>query len=889
MKPKSAAILKHIIDSLLVTFLAATVILLVWNVAQSYFEKFIVWGAQVKFSILAFVVVAISGGLGWIFPKQMMASFRSLKLWQRHWGLAIRGFLGSVLTLGLAWWIGLLEIETEWFVVLGLIISVEGLVLLVGAATAKPHLCLRESSKRSARNQQTHDEPIRTLEENLFPEHEIVAKRILGQLEMGKDTNGKGPNVALIGPYGSGKTSLCNLVKDIHLRECDQKNGSALLFCCFEAWQFLTVDATVRGLLDEIVSTVQELVDCSELGRIPDEYLEALGVSPSWWLRVLATIFRKSRNPQETIRALQDVLLRINKRVVIFVDDFDRLESSSQKTQDAIAAALNQLQNLTNVQYILCVGPMEKGAGADLLKLTRFQELMPQVRDEEVIKTIRSLRDEAIVADRGLYYPWDLIKERGDDPLQYSPLTASLNANRGSRLVNLIQTPRQLKAVERETREKWESGLKGEISWYDLLLISALKVTEKGVFEWIMRDPEVFLYEDIRTRIKEPTEEEKNETKSAIESKLKGLIEIKTETRFELVQQVLLDLFPNFMEGLGGPAQRMNRREPQKWGQSIALKPGYGTPYFRRYTSGCVPSTEVPDQPTLQYIRDINRKGFEQKDFERRYLDSYQKLTNDINRFVQFSELLSWKLALKVCDCMLDWMCDRQHWRVWEREKEYVSAVMGDVKCIIDNAGRFEFARDWRRSPPTTRETTELQKWATGWLKKLVSKDVIVAIEYARYVAKDALGETESKTLLGTALKENFLSNKEAVWEKARGHHVYLSWILGTLKYNNDYESIREQVTKDVMERVGGDESGEFLESVVMSLVHYQYPAGKPDLIEGYEFHVKKGENQKTYDMDMLLPLIARWKGHKFKDPVSAKAYETLLKEYAEELKVQSS
>jgi hypothetical protein len=876
MKPKLASVLEHIIDSFLVIFLAVIVLLFIWNIAQTYFEKFIVWSAQVKFTVLVLIVVAISGGLGWLFTKQTVASFRSLKLWRRHWGLAIRGFLGSIMILALAQWVDLLKIETNWFVMLGLVISIESLILLMGVSTAKLHLRLRESSNRRARNQQTHDEPIYTLEENLFPEYEITARRILSQLKMGIDE--KGPNIALIGPYGSGKTSLCNLVKDIHLRECDQKSDSILLFCRFEAWQFLTTDAAIRGLLDEIVSTVQEQIDCLELNRMPDEYLEALGTSSSLWLRVLAIIFRKSRIPQEVIRALQDILLRTKKRVVIFVDDFDRLESSSKKTQDAIAAALNQLQNLTNVQYILCVGPMEKGTAADLLKLTRFQELMPQVRDEEVIETIKSVRDKAIVADSGLYYPWDFINEWRDDPLRYDFLTASLNVNLGSQIVNLIQTPRHLKAVERETNEKWEGGLKGEISWYDLLLISALKMTEKGVFEWIMRDPEVFLHEDISMRINEPTDEEKNEAKNAIESKLRELLETKTETRFKLVQRILLNLFPNFMKGLGGLAQSLTQREPKLWGQSIALKPGYGVSYFRRYTSGRVPSTEVPDQPTLRYIHDIRKKGFKQKDFEQHYLDSHKKLTNDLNRFVQFSELLPNELAMEVCDCMLEWICERQHWKVWDHEEQYVLAMMGDIKRIIDSAGQFGFARDHRRHTPSKGE------WATDWLGKLVSKDIIVAIEYAAYVAKNELGEKETKTLLGTALKDKFFEDKETIWEKVKGHRIHLGRVLGALKYNDDYESIREQVTKSVLERIEAEKSSEFLESVVISLVRYQYPAGRPDFIDGYEFHVDKEENQKTYDMNMLLPLIKRCKGREFKDPVSAKAYEHLLKAYAEEL-----
>jgi hypothetical protein len=339
------------------------------------------------------------------------------------------------------------------------------------------------------------------------------------------------------------------------------------------------------------------------------------------------------------------------------------------------------------------------------------------------------------------------------------------------------------------------------------------------------------------------------------------------------------------MKSFGDIGHLMSHREPLPWEQRIAGEFNFGTPYFSRYFSGCVPITEVPDQPTLQYIREIEKNGLKQEEFQQRYLDSYQKLTNDLSKFVWFSGLLSQKLAQDVCDCMLNWMCDREHWSVWEQEEKYVSAVMIDVKLIMDNAGQFEFTQDRIKALQGDIQKANLTEWAEERLKELVSKDVIVAIMYARYVAKDILGENEAKTLLGQSLKEKFLSKKEAIWEKVKGGRYYLSLVLGALKYNEDYDSIREKVTESVLEIAKADKSGEIVGSVVISLVDCKYPAGRPDLIEGYEFRVNKAKNQKTFNMDMLLTLIVEWKERKFEDAVAAKAYEFLIKEYAEELK----
>ena len=85
------------------------------------------------------------------------------------------------------------------------------------------------------------------------------------------------------------------------------------------------------------------------------------------------------------------------------------------------------------------------------------------------------------------------------------------------------------------------------------------------------------------------------------------------------------------------------------------------------------------------------------------------------------------------------------------------------------------------------------------------------------------------------------------------------------------------------MEKTQADKSEEMESSVVFSLVTYTCPAiNRPDLIDQYQFSLR--DNDNTYNMQMLFPLIKSWKDREFNDPVVAKAFEYLLKEYANEL-----
>lgn len=883
MKPKTTAILEHIVDSCLLVTISTILVLLILVTIQSHCENLISWLSQINILVLTFILFVLPGVLAWQFPKPMMSACRSILLFPMNWGFAISVFFCSSLTLGIAWWIDLVRGKYAW-----IILVYEILILLYGLVIAKFHLYLHKKLKSVTIDPEKDDRPIRTLDENLFPDFENVAQKILGYLKLRTESDNHGPNVALIGPFGSGKTSLCNLIECIHNKTTDNQEKRRIIFCRFEAWQYLTADAAVRGLIDQIIGQIKEHVDSAQLTRMPDKYLEALGATPHWSLKILSLLLKRKPTSEEVVGSLQNILLRIDRKVVVFVDDLDRLESHSVEAQDAVTAALNQLQNLTSVQYVLCVGPSmtmdtdkpSRKANYDLLKSTRFQEIVPDMPSEDVLKRIRALRDEAVSLDEDMYYVWN--EKESDDPFKYNPMLEHFNSNIASQMMKLIQTPRQLKTVERETREKWK-GLNGEISWYDLVLINTIKACELPIFEWLINEKHLFLegpfvFKDINN-------EKKNELHDSLENKLKERISIKTESRIELVLQVLLDLFPNFMKDLGGLSEYMTRSEPQAWEQRLSFNPLYGISYFERFKSGRISKNEFPDQYILQYIKNITRNGFEKSEFEEKFLDSLHKLTNDINRFRQFSGLLTRDLAIEVCDCILDWMCNRKHWSVWDPIDQYPSSVMSDVKTIIDDAGQFHFNRALRRKNQLPGTTKNLQEWITEKLEALVVKDVIVAYNFIHYVANYQLEENIIKEIAGNKTKDYFLNLQSSLWEKIADSYNHLRLVLEMLQYNDDYNVMRDEVTKLVAEKTESDESKELISNVLISLVHFIHPASRPDLIDQYEFSVNKLENNETYNMTLLFPLIKNWKNHEFKDPVVAKAFEHILKEYTNELK----
>ncbi len=883
MKPKTAAIFWHTIDSLLLISTSTFILLIIWTILQSEIEDLFVWLSQVNILIFFIPLIILPLIFAWKTPKTIVSMWHSIFLFPRHWGLPVNILMCSCITLLIAWSLDFIKPECIW------IIFYEIAIFLFCCFIAHSHLYLKKQYKAVTRNPEQDDRPIQSLNENHIQEFEDIAKKILKHIQINSESDNHGPNVALIGPFGSGKTSLCNLIEDIYKNHNDNTKKKNIIFCRFEAWQYLTADAAVRGLLDQIVSQIQEHVDSFQLNSIPEKYLDALGACPNWIIRVFSIVLKRKIGSEEIVQVLQNILLRINQKVVVFVDDLDRLENHSPQAQDAVAAALNQLQNLTSVQYVLCVGPsvtLDKEGTArkcnyDLLKATRLQEIVPSLQGKEIIERINALRDEAIALDGNMVFIW--YEKETHDPLKYNPMIDYLSSDLASKIIKMIQTPRQLKTVERETREKWNI-LKGEISWYDLLMINIIKACELPIFEWIINNPDQFLVGSLDF-FDQKNEKKKKELLESIEGTLKERLSIKTDDRFKLVRQVLNDLFPYFISELGSLGEKMASVEPQVWEQRLSFNPLYGVSYFERYKSGRIPQDIVSDQYILQYIKKIENKGFQRKEFEDKFLNSFQKLTNDINRFKQFSALLTSDTSIEISDCILDWICDREHWKVWEPVPRYPSSIIADVAKILEEAGRFHNYDYWHDQKQPKGFTKNKKKWVQDKLEQLIAIDIIVAIEFGKYIAKKIIGEKETNDIYLKMLKNNFLNGSKAIWDKIMGHYLYLGWIINLLfEITSDYQEIRDKVTDIVIEKALADKSGELKSSIIISLVNYQYPAGQPDLLDQYEFNVDKIKNQNTYNMNLLYPLIKSWKDNEFKNPVVLKAFDYLLKAYMDEL-----
>jgi hypothetical protein len=520
--------------------------------------------------------------------------------------------------------------------------------------------------------------------------------------------------------------------------------------------------------------------------------------------------------------------------------------------------------------------------GRDVLKLTRFQELVPRPDPKSVVSEVSALREDAL-ADTSVYCPWAEVPKGKHDPLEWRDGYGSLDTTGlVDSLVELLDTPRALKCAFRETREAW-AGLRGEINWYDLLLVSALRVAEPGMFEWILRDPERFMRRpSVIPGLNRDTEREKAQ---ADELKKEVLCRTSRQTndRQEIVLKTLQRLFPAFASRLGST---WALHEANTWEQRIGHDPILGRSYLERILSGCLTEGDIPDQPTLQFIRDTSENGLDKARFRAAYLDTLENLTGPLNKLVEFAALLSLDRALELADLMTEWTATPDNVQLWPDRREFYPAMMRDVYKIIAasdtrfphtfddgvGAAREDATGDWLRG--VVEEHTS-RSWPTVFaLLHLIEPGA----DKPWSVSRDTMKSLRQR--FSENLRKAFLLARQSLMPTTVEYPGALSEFVVALHWHEEYDGFRAELTAYVIEQADADETHRLKSEVVYSLGEYDRvaPSNGPKSVS--VFTPKREDNEQLYEMSMILPALNRWAALTLPDPVVNLAFEQLRHAY---------
>ena len=379
------------------------------------------------------------------------------------------------------------------------LISLLGWFILPRSERRKKARRLPESLPKSAALPQNFDELLRWFADDkelktsdpAYFEHQLIAARIARRLANQK--GGENSSIAVVGAKGSGKSSIAVLV------EKQLRQNPEILFARVSLWPFDTLDGAIRGILGKIDEELRRHVSTLALANIPGAYLDAIGGAGSYG-RFFGSLLSHRSEPKHVLEHVDDIASAIGKRLVVWIEDFERFHPADRSPDDRTDHRADDLNRIRAFLYLLdqqesvtvIMASESLDARFDIDKIARFVERIPPLPATDVLRTVKLFRDaclgdrpEAIVdpALDGIRERWELPEDHLQD-FHESALDKPDQPNNHMALAALLQTPRGLKSAFRAAWEVWEV-LCGEIDFDDLLVMSVIKTAAPPVFDFV--------------------------------------------------------------------------------------------------------------------------------------------------------------------------------------------------------------------------------------------------------------------------------------------------------------------------------------------------------------------------------------------------------------------
>lgn len=210
-------------------------------------------------------------------------------------------------------------------------------------------------------SQYFNDSPIERREDDRYGVHAFADALATSLLRIAKPV---GTTIAVTGPWGSGKSSAVNLIRAELL---DRKDDTLSVFD-FKCWWYRGEEAIALAFLQELNLALKSSLGDKVKGLVPEMGRHVLQAGPvlgsavalattgGWGALVTGSasfakrFFPEKPSLEKTFRKLSKTLAAQNKRVLIIIDDIDRLAPDEAL---GVFRLVKSIGRLPNVMYLL--------------------------------------------------------------------------------------------------------------------------------------------------------------------------------------------------------------------------------------------------------------------------------------------------------------------------------------------------------------------------------------------------------------------------------------------------------------------------------------------------------------------------------------------------------
>ncbi len=330
--------------------------------------------------------------------------------------------------------------------------------------------------------------------------HQSIAQRIAKRIT--ESHHEEPPTMALVGPLGSGKSSIGRLVQ-WYLKEYP-----SIRVVTVSLWPFDTQEAAVRGILKALMHEVGKHVNTLPLTGLPEDYISAIEHAGGRRYGSLVRMFRTEWRPEFILDRLAEVALATDLRFVLWIEDLERFAGFSNAADNqvvnldetvrlgAIRSLFFMLDRKPRISVIIADTSLE--TRFDIEKIARFIEHPPPLQPEIVLSDLFTLRQACL-------YGWpkqiiDIVgpsdRETAISLTEESYVFSGMFKRHGmptvtSAIIYVCRTPRIYKSFLRQTESIWQK-LAGEIDFDDVLVTSLIRVAHPQLFSFIDKRIDLF-------------------------------------------------------------------------------------------------------------------------------------------------------------------------------------------------------------------------------------------------------------------------------------------------------------------------------------------------------------------------------------------------------------
>jgi hypothetical protein len=331
--------------------------------------------------------------------------------------------------------------------------------------------------------------------------HKSIAQRIAGRIT--ESSHEEPPTMALVGPLGSGKSSIGRLVQ-WYLQEYP-----SIRVVTVSLWPFDSQEAAVRGVLKALIHEVGKHVNTLPLSGLPEDYMSAIEHAGGRRYGSLIRMFRTEWRPEIILDRLAEVALATDLRFVLWIEDLERFAGFSNIADNqvvdlhetvrlgAIRSLFFMLDRKPRISVIVADTSLE--TRFDVEKIARFIEHPPRLQPEIVLSDLYTLRQACLhgwpkpIID--IVEPTDrqAVLPLTDESLFFSEIFSDYNGVPSviGAIVIVCRTPRIYKSFIRQAESIWQK-LAGEIDFDDVLVVSLIRIAHPQLFSFIDKHIDIF-------------------------------------------------------------------------------------------------------------------------------------------------------------------------------------------------------------------------------------------------------------------------------------------------------------------------------------------------------------------------------------------------------------